>query len=218
LRVKVYNADPKIAGDLGHVMRLAAEPIDCPAGVAALPDFDGRTAGAQDTMLIGPGRAARATVELQLPASSFTTINRKTPQRCVVRLAVSADVPGNADPTPQNNQALVTIDVYDLNDAEQSSLAETMVDNVKPVALKLGRGASSTTRQVAFRISNGDIVPQRAAPGHTISVAASAGDCPAGTVTDVDTRDLNCQTTRNYHASRLGRTVIPGNCSNCGWN
>lgn len=186
LRVTVYNADPKVTGDAGHEIRLTAEAVTCPAGMVATPDFDSRTAGGQETKLLAPGRGTRASVNLTLSAADFTTLNPKTPQRCWLRLAVSAEVVGNTDPTPQNNEVMVPIDVYDLNDAEQPSLAETMIDNVKPIALKLGRGASSTTRQVAFRISNGDIVPQRAAPGHTISVAASDGDCPAGTVTDVD--------------------------------
>lgn len=186
LRITVYNADTKVAGDTGHVIRLVAETLTCPIDMLAPPDFDPRTPGAQDTILLAPGRGARASVNLTLAADAFTTLNRKTPQRCSIRLAVSAEVSGNSDPTPQNNAVVVPIDVYDLNDVEQPATAETVIDSIKPLALKLARGSSTTTRRVAFRVSSGDVIPARAVPGHAIAVEASDGDCPPGTVSDVD--------------------------------
>lgn len=115
IEVIVRNADlHPLPERPGHAIRLVAEPGTCPAGLVVFaPDLAPRRRGAQDTLLLGGGRRRRAAVMLRAEAAAIHTPDRRTPLRCA--LLVRALGP-DGDPTPDNNVAVVDIELRDEND------------------------------------------------------------------------------------------------------
>ena len=61
------------------------------------------------------------------------------------------------------------------------SLHDSVVLPPRPLTVHL-RGATPLTKTVRITVVNADIIPSPETPGHTITLTASDGDCPAGTV------------------------------------
>jgi hypothetical protein len=114
VRIKVRNEDVILdRGGPGHEIRLIAGAGDCPSGVVAIPpDFDSRTAGSQDRIVVRPGRRKTATVTLQVESADFFSPG-DAPARC--QMSLTAVGPG-VDPTPGNNVTAVVLEVEDDND------------------------------------------------------------------------------------------------------
>ncbi len=182
LKVKVVNADvtPSLEKP-GHVIRLVASDGDCPAGtVSGLPDFDLRTPGAQDAALVAGGQAKKAVVPLAISSAAFTSFNLRSPYRCTLMLqAVAVVAGGNADPTPDNDSVGVELNVIDANDPYQTDVHQTVIASIAPLHIRIKKGVSAVTKTVRAVVGNADDLDTA---GHAITVTASDGDCPAGTV------------------------------------
>ena len=181
LKIKVANGDVRPAkAKPGHTVQLRVDDGTCPAGtVAGLPGLNLKTTGAQDTILLKGGAAKSARVPLRITRDAFATANRRAPYRCT--LAVSVAAPGgdgNIDPTPANNSAAVELNVIDLNNPQPSTAGDAVITSVKPVKLAISKRAASIskTHSVPVRLLNADTVPA------TLTVTASDGTCPSGTV------------------------------------
>jgi len=186
LRVKVVNADTSPSA--GHLVRLVASDGNCPAGiVVGLPDFDKRAAGAQDTLFLGGGRQAIATVSVVATSAGFTPFNRRAPQRCRIWLEARSEVVGNADPAPANNLYPVEINVLDGNDPEQAQQHETFLSSLRALTVRLGRGKVTASKRASIGAGNGDLAD---VAGHGVTVSAAAGDCPPGTLGAADFEGL----------------------------
>src|SRR5262249_6946700 len=94
------------------------------------------------------------------------------------RLQADYPVLGNADPTPENNVALVELNVIDRNDADQTAVHESVFESVAPVRVRLSKRSSLATLLVPITVRNADTGD---AAGHAIAVRAYDGDCPPGT-------------------------------------
>jgi hypothetical protein len=188
LTVRVRNGDPSgNLGPTGHAIRLTAADGTCPPGtVAGPPDFGPRAAGGADVVSLRPGAAAAARVSLRLRADAFDSVNKAAPRRCRLVLTAAADMEGNEDPTPDNDRIEVEIDVVDAGDAPRVARHESVIETLNPQAFRIPRGQRQTTRKIAFRVANADVVPARARPGHEIRAIVDEGDCPRGTVRAVD--------------------------------
>lgn len=114
LRVKVRNDDVVAdRGTSGHEIRLVVDTGNCPTGIVTVgPDFAPRVAGAQDRLVVGPGKRKTATLELTVAADDFFS-PAETPARC--QLTVRALGP-DADPTPADDVTTIALDVHDEND------------------------------------------------------------------------------------------------------
>lgn len=182
IKIKVLNADVLPAKETpGHSIQLVADDGDCPAGtVGGPPDFDKKTAGAQNSIHLTGGKGASATITLNIAAANFSTFNRVAPTRCTLTLSVSS--PGNSDPVPSNNVAPLEIDVFDANDSEQSAVHESFVKALKPLKITIGAGKNDKLKVVKPAAGNADILPAKEDPGDAIVVTTLDGDCPAGTL------------------------------------
>jgi PKD repeat protein len=195
IRIMVRNADVSpVRESPGHEIRLVADDGDCPAGtIVGLPDFDARAPGAQDTAVIAGGFAKTATVLVVAPREAFTSLNRAAPHRCTLRFtADTVGVEGNTDPTPGNDSAIMELNVIDLNDAAQTFPHESAITSVAPITIRLRRGDTGAMREIRPRVGNADLGERQ---GHLITLHASDGDCPAGTlsVADFDRRAAGAQ-------------------------
>jgi Tol biopolymer transport system component len=181
LKVSVRNGDvrPKPASP-GHLIQLAVSDGTCPTGtVAGLPDFVPKTPGAQTSILLKGGASKTAKVPLSITSSAFATVNRRAPFRCALSASVTAAGGGdNLDPTLANNSVPVEVNVIDHNNPHASSANDTVIKSVPPVKLTIAKHAKteSKTSTVTVQLLNADSVPA------TLTVTASDGTCPAGTV------------------------------------
>ncbi|HUI24696.1 MAG TPA: hypothetical protein VL403_01330, partial [Candidatus Kryptonia bacterium] len=91
-------------------------------------------------------------------------------------------VTGAAEKTPSNNSAPLELSVYDANDSSSGTVHESSIYSVRPTTFLIPRGVPSVTRLLRVDVLNGDFVPAPEVPGHAITVTASDGDCPSGTV------------------------------------
>jgi len=182
LNIIVRNADILPAPETpGHAILLTASSTDCPVGtIAGLPDFDSTTPGAQSSVLLAGGKSKKAVLPLLILSAGFTTFNHKAPARCTITLTASS--PGHTDPFPANNVTTVELNVIDKNDPEQSTTHESLIRSVASITVTLKHGVTSSSRNVRPVIGNADILPAPEGPGDLITVTASDGDCPAGTV------------------------------------
>jgi len=184
LRVAVRNADILPSKESpGHVIRLVVTDGTCPPGtVAGLADFDGRTPGAQDNVLLAGGMAKIGRVPLSISRASFATFNHLAPARCNLQVTASALVVGNVDPTPANNVLPVELNVIDRNDAEITTTHESVLSSVRPVKLNIAKRSPtmSAHKTVSVKLVNADLGES---PGDGLTLSASQGNCPAGTVT-----------------------------------
>jgi hypothetical protein len=109
--VLVTNGDAAVPGGERAVT------ITSVTGCGAIgADFDAKTAGDQLTVMLGPGKSAKATVTLQLSKDDYISPNGKSPDRCI--LTVCADYPWEhyGEGTPSNNCASASINIFDEND------------------------------------------------------------------------------------------------------
>ncbi len=180
LTIKVRNGDllpakPKPV----HVLRLSVRDGTCPVGtVVGPPDFDSKTPGIQDTVLLKGGVAKSVKVALTITAAAFANMNKTAPHRCALALSVASDSEDNADPTTSNNVAAVEINVIDKSNPQTTSPAEAMIVSAKPVQVSIGHSAASmsATKTISVQVQNVDSAPA------TLTVTASAGTCPSGTI------------------------------------
>ncbi len=180
LKVKVTNGNA--SGSFG--VRLMVTDGTCPSGtVAGLPDFDNRVPGDQDTVDIDAGRSKRAVVKLMFPHYRFDSTSRRSPVRCRLAVQTVAAVQPNVDPRPQNDALELEVNVIDRNDSPQTAVYQSVIESAKPKRITIGRNRASVTKTVPIKVTNGDLFD---AAGHAITVTASDGDCPAGTVGTVD--------------------------------
>jgi len=185
VKVKVVNADILPENEaVGHPIKLIVHPGNCPAGtIAGSPDFDIRTVGAQDTIVLRGGRSKKAVVPLSVASASFTSFNRVTPTRCRLTLEAKTDLPGSADPNPSNNMVTLEINVIDRNDADQATLHESAIDSISPLTFTMRKGRPSLVKNGKPRVLYGNLA---AVAPVAITVSVSAGDCPGGTLANVD--------------------------------
>jgi hypothetical protein len=195
IRIKVWNGSTT-AGS-GQTIQLAVTSLDCPGGtVAGAPDFDGRTAGDQDTVTLGAGRTASARLTLDIDGASFTTFNRRVPTRCTLQFTANSTAPGNVDPTPDNNVAYMELNVFDLADPEQGAVHESLIDSFRathPGKIEIRAGQTGQTKIVKPVVINGDADEH---PGDVLTVSVDDGNCPPGTVglVDFDSTTAGAQT------------------------
>ncbi len=113
LAVSAKNADSIPASENpGHVVQVVVDDGDCPPGTVAALDFDRRTAGVQDSLMIRGGRSATARGTVQATSAAFLARER-APARCVAEISVVG--PGG-DVDPGNDSIPLVIDVDDKND------------------------------------------------------------------------------------------------------
>jgi hypothetical protein len=185
LSVTVVNADILPSPEMpGHTIDLSAS-TDCPGATVSPPDFDGTTAGTQHAVLLAGGKSKNATVLLTVP-STIVTLNHKAPFRCTVTFTATNMPSTLIDPAPSNNSVTVEVNVIDKNDPEQATTNESLVLSLKPIKVLIPAAKASVAKSVTVKVVNADILPAAATPGHTITVTASDGTCPTGTVGIVD--------------------------------
>ena len=181
IMVKVTNGDVKPTVDpVPRPLQLVVTDGDCPAGtVDGLPDFDRTTGGSQDTVMLAGGRSSVAAVPLRIPATAFTSLNKRSPTRCSLTLDVRVVLPGNQDPTPENNFTTLDLSVYDATDSDPMVQHQTAINGVPPLRVNIPQGKTAATRQVRFYVANADT---HDVAGHAITTKGSDGDCPTGTL------------------------------------
>jgi hypothetical protein len=107
--IQVANAD-SVAQTLG----LMVDAPGCPWLSVLSIDFDPKTPSIEPNAFVGPGKSARATVQLVADGSAVQTSNSKAPARCLLNATVLG--PANPDPEPTNDTAQFAVDVIDKND------------------------------------------------------------------------------------------------------
>ncbi len=200
VKVRVHNVDA--APDAGgHVIQLVASEGDCPAGtIAGLPDFDSKSPGAQDSILLAAGKSAKAVVTLDLAAAAFTTVDRSAPTRCTLQF--TAISPGATDPTPSNDSVPLELNVVDANDAAAPVGGEVYVKSLKPMKFTVQAGESSALKVTKPAVGNaGDLA------GDLLTVTTADGTCPSGTieVADFDSDTPGAQNTPSVDAGKSVR-------------
>jgi hypothetical protein len=115
LRVGVRNADLSTGrGDPGQEIQLVVGEGTCPPGtLAGLPDFFTRVPGAQDRIVVRPGKRKRAHVPIVVAADAFTMPGNG--EGAVCHLQVQA-VGQGVERTPADNVGTVELRVFDDND------------------------------------------------------------------------------------------------------
>jgi hypothetical protein len=180
LSVHVRNADT--THTLGHMVKLDVDDSDCgaPGTVAGPPTFP----RVQNRVTIADGKAKIAKVVLTASRAAFTSFNRNAPYRCTLRFRASTDIGElSADPTPSNNTFPVELNVIDLNDPDQTTVHETTIASLKPLALTITHGQASKTKTVRPTVGNADANDVQS---DLINAVAADGTCPHGTVGSVD--------------------------------
>lgn len=184
VRVKVSNANENTA----QTLSLSASSTDCaPRAIIRQPDFEPGTETIESTVTLPPRRSRQAIVSIDV-TTAFTTLNRRTPTRCTIVFTASSATPSNVDPTPDNNVATLELNAFDLSDPEQRPSGEAILESYRaahPGKIEIfadNAGKSDTVRVV---VSNG--APQDSSD--LLTVTASDGDCPVGTVGSVDFDD-----------------------------
>jgi hypothetical protein len=173
--VKVINADPKTQLQ-GQVVALTATS-DCPVGVSVSgPSFSG-----QGTAFLKAGQARAAKFAVSVSSDAFTTLNHKAAGRCTLTFVVGTSPP-SLDPNPSNNRVTASLNVVDKNDPEQATVDESFIQSLVPLKVTIPLLAASGVKTVKPAVGNADILPSPENPGDAISIIASDGDCPAGTV------------------------------------
>lgn len=185
LRVPVRNADIfPVVERPGHTIQLVADEGTCPPGtIAGLPDFDSRTAGSQDSVLLSGNRVRRASVPLIISRDAFASIGPRAPHRCTLTFtARTIDPVVNSDPAPANNQITVELTVTDQNDPAPPG-HEILFTSIAPVKITIARGKFTVLKTLIPSVGRAT-VPQSLSD--LITVTTSDGTCPVGTVGAVD--------------------------------
>lgn len=185
LKVTVLNGDSKDEVP-GHTIQLAAS-TNCPGSTVTVPDFDGDTDGPQPTVTLAGGKKGKAVVTFTVAASAVNGINAKAPVRCAITFAASTVGVSEADdPTQANNSVTIDVDLYDGSDEGVATSHETVMGLLKPVKIKIANGGGTATKEIKGSTINADILPAAEVGGHLVTVTASDGTCPPGTIVSVD--------------------------------
>lgn len=107
----VVNAD--VGENPGDTLTLVADDGDCPPGTVGLVDFDRRTAGEQNSVVVRGGRKARGKLAITVRAEDFYSPSFRSQGRCVALLTVAG--PGG-DGEASNDTTRMVINVFDRND------------------------------------------------------------------------------------------------------
>ena len=175
LSVKVTNADPK--GTTGTNAQLNVTN-GCPAGVTVGPPTFG---GVPGLVFLKPGQSKAAKVPVSITSDAFTTLNHAAAGRCTLTFTAVAS-PASLDPSPSNNSVTTEINVTDKNDPDQATAHESFIQSLAPLKITIPPGGVSSVKQIKPTVGNADILPVPENPGDAISLTASDGDCPVGTV------------------------------------
>jgi len=117
VKLAVFNEE--FAGPPSRAYTLSVSDGSCPDGTVTQVDADTRAPGLQTTANVPAGRHVKGSFAVTLRLDDVTSVSRKIPFRCAVR--VEADAVDTApDPddaaNPANNAASVELDAVDLND------------------------------------------------------------------------------------------------------
>ena len=178
ISVRVENGEA--AGTLPQTIQMTASDGDCPSGtVVGVPDLDPLQPGAQPSVALAPGKSTYATVQLRIDATQFHSINKKSPQRCTLAIEVAVPLAGNLDPSPDNNLVTPEIDVVDLSHVDPHQPHQTVVESVSPQKVTFEHKHVDIERNLIVVVTNAD---SSDVAGHAITLEASDGDCPTGTM------------------------------------
>ncbi|MBI5503179.1 MAG: DUF4215 domain-containing protein [Deltaproteobacteria bacterium] len=185
--VQVHNADVSpVRESPGHAIRLIASDGDCPTGtVTGQPDFDRGSNGVQDSAVVGGGLPATAIAEVTVSRDAFTPFDHRIPARCTLWFTAAEASGTSVDPTLDNNAVAVALDVTDTLDPSHADQDEFFIESMKPVAIKIPDGQAVVTKQIKPVVRRSRDLPAGVADLE-VTVTASDGDCPPGTVGFVD--------------------------------
>lgn len=181
-------------------VQLVATDGDCPAGTVAGDAVFPRTRylpADQGSTRFDPAhsRFRTATIPLQISSAAFDSFNTLGAHRC--RLQVKARPLTFADRNWSNDATEIELNVLDRNDLPQATAHESIIRSMARIAITIqasvGTYAGSICRRygseyrctnlgtvnVPVSVGNADV---NEPAGHLITVTASDGDCPAGTV------------------------------------
>ena len=175
LSVKVTNADPK--GTVGTNAQLSVTN-GCPAGVTVGPPTFG---GVPGLVFLKSGQSKAAKVPVSIASDAFATLNHTAAGRCALTFSAVAS-PESIDTNPSNNTVTAEINVTDKNDPDQTTAHESFIQSLTPLKITIPPASASIVKQLKLAVGNADILPVPENPGDAISITASDGDCPAGTV------------------------------------
>lgn len=183
--VQVRNANQRTAPGPGSgplTVDVQATAIDCPSGtVVTGADFDPRTAGAQPSVTLAQGGAARGRVAVAVSSAAVTTPALRAPVRCRVRVSAAVVAPtGNVDPRQTNDAVEVEVDVVDRNDVAASPASELVASPVPPVRVVLPAAGQGKAVAVPIRLRNAGAMPV------AVALGGDDGDCPPGTLAALD--------------------------------
>jgi hypothetical protein len=211
ITVQVKNADVNpVREDPGHQIRLVATDGDCPQGtVTGQPDFDRGAEGVQDTTLVAGGTPATAIAQVTVSRDMFAPFDHRTPTRCTLWFFASEASGDSEDPTPDNNAYAVNLDVTDSADPVGQTGDEFWVESMKPVAIKIPPGQASVSQQIKPSVHRSSSIPAGSSD-MDVTVSASDGDCPPGTVgyVDFDRRQAGHQSQFLLRRGKRARGVL----------
>jgi hypothetical protein len=124
-------------------------------------------------------------VPVIISSAAFTSFNRKAVVRCRLTFAANTlSVGATIDPVPSNNTMSVELNVIDMNDPEQMTVHESVISSIAPIAVTIPRSTGTLAVTVRPKVGNADYLV--VSDTHALTVTASDGDCPSGTVGVVD--------------------------------
>ncbi|MBI3784797.1 MAG: DUF4215 domain-containing protein [Deltaproteobacteria bacterium] len=169
LSITVRNAD-----SVDRIIALAVDGSGCPIGVAGVPDFIPSTPLADTSILVPAGKTKKARLPLTINSSDFDSFNFKAPTRCTLQIIAAAVVGGGSnDPMPDNNIAVVELNVVDKNEVEETTTHETLIKSAMPTSLNIGSGKASAVKTLKAAVVNADYKPTAESPGDPITLSAS---------------------------------------------
>jgi hypothetical protein len=217
LRVTVRNADIlPVPERPGHTIQLLTDEGTCPPGtIAGLPDFNTRTAGAQDSVLLAGRRIKRAAVPLLIRRDAFASKGSRAPYRCTLTFtAKTVDPAMNYDPAPSNNQMTMDLNVSDQNDPVPPFGREVYVTSLAPMRVVIGHGVSTVVQTVNPSVGSAT-TPQNF--NDVVTAASADGSCPPGTVNKLDfdpfTAGVQTAASVSSGSRRTGSLVLTFNAS-----
>ncbi len=208
IEVQVQNADVKPARESpGHDIRLTLSDGDCPPGtVTRQPDFYRGIDDVQDTTAVDGGLPATAIAEVTVSRDAFVPFDHSIPTRCTLWFTAVEPSGASDDPTPDNNTIAVNLDVTDTEDPTHSGEDEFFVESMAPITVKIPPGQSVVTKQIKPSVKRSRDLPASVADVE-VTVSASDGDCPPGTIgfVDFDRRTAGMQSRMMLRRGRRAR-------------
>jgi hypothetical protein len=212
IKVTARNADFVLRGAANsRPIRMVTRDGTCPPGSIGQPVFNPSVPGQPDTAMVTAGRTKVAQVTMTFDRDDVDTPNKKAGERCVFEIEAPMLEMDSADPTEANNVLRVPVVLFDRADDNgdpSRQIRDALIEPVAPLLITLSRNAPPKVRSVAFTIRNADL---GTFPDHVANVAASDGDCPAGTTGAVDLLpDPGNQSTVNLApgAKRRGKLTL----------